>query len=179
MVPLSEYATVSEGATLHEAVIALEKAQGEFNKFLENAPEEFGTKRHPHRAILVLDKNGQVAGKVSQLDALRALEPKYSKMQDRRGLHRYGFTKTFMKSLLKTYELWNSPLEDIRAKADKISVSDFMYIPTEGEYVDEDSSYDEAIHQLVLGHHQSLLVTKAGKITGILRLTDVFEAVFF
>jgi predicted transcriptional regulator len=25
-----------------------------------------------------------------------------------------------------------------------------------------------------MGHHQSLLVTRAGKIVGILRLTDVF-----
>jgi CBS-domain-containing membrane protein len=31
---------------------------------------------------------------------------------------------------------------------------------------------------LVMGHHQSLLVRKDGKIVGILRLTDVFAAVF-
>ena len=168
MVPLSEYATVSEDASLYEAVVTLEKA-----------PEEFGTKRHPHKAILVLDKNGQVAGKISQLDALRALEPKYAEIQDRRGMHRFGFTKKFMKSLLETYRLWDSPLEDIRAKSYEIPVKSFMYVPTEGEYVDEDATQDEAIHQLVVGHHQSLLVTKEGKITGILRLSDMFEAVFY
>jgi CBS domain-containing protein len=179
MVPLSEYATVSEDATLYEAVVALEKAQGEFITDLEKAPRGFDTKRHPHRAILVLNKDGQVAGKISQLDALRALEPKYAEMQDRPGMHRYGFTKKFMKSLLENYHLWASPLEDIRAKSDEIPVSSFMYVPTEGEYVDEDATQDEAIHQLVVGHHQSLLVTKEEKITGILRLSDVFEAVFF
>jgi CBS domain-containing protein len=179
MVPLSEYATVSEDATLYEAVVALEKAQGEFNTDLEKAPRGFDTKRHPHRAILVLNKDGQVAGKISQLDALRALEPKYAEMQDRPGMHRYGFTKKFMKSLLENYHLWASPLEDIRAKSDEIPVSSFMYVPTEGEYVDEDATQDEAIHQLVVGHHQSLLVTQEEKITGILRLSDVFEAVFF
>ena len=121
MVPLSEYATVSEDASLYEAVVALEKAQKEFNTHLEKAPEEFGTKRHPHRAILVLDKNGQVVGKISQLDALRALEPKYAEMQDRTGMHRFGFTKKFMKSLLETYHLWDSPLQDIRAKSDRNS----------------------------------------------------------
>ena len=179
MVPLSEYATVSEDASLYEAVVALEKAQEEFNSQLEKAPAEFGTKRHPHRAILVLDKDGQVAGKISQLDALRALEPKYSEMQDRPGMHRYGFTKKFMKSLLETYHLWDSPLQDIRAKSIEIPVSSFMYVPTEGEYVDEDATHDEAIHQLVVGHHQSLLVTKEGKITGVLRLSDVFAAIFY
>ena len=34
------------------------------------------------------------------------------------------------------------------------------------------------IHQLVLGHHQSLLVTRGDKIVGILRLTDVFRRYF-
>jgi len=179
MVPLSEYATVSEDASLYEAVVALEKAQDEFSTHLEKAPEEFVTKRHPHRAILVLDKNGDVAGKISQLDALRALEPKYSEMHDGTGMHRYGFTKKFMQSLLENYRLWDSPLEVIRAKSDTIPVSSFMYVPTEGEYVDEDATQDEAIHQLVVGHHQSLLVTKEGKITGILRLSDVFAAVFY
>ncbi len=180
MVPLSEYATVSKDASLYEAVIALEKAQKEFDSTcLEKAPDEFGSKRHPHKAILVLGENGQVAGKISQLDALRALEPKYAEMQERRGLAKLGFTKTFMKSLLDTYHLWNSPLQDIRAKSIEIPVSSFMHIPSEGEYVDEDTTPDEAIHQLVLGHHQSLLVTKEGKITGILRLSDVFEAVFY
>jgi CBS domain-containing protein len=179
MVPLAEYATVSEEATLYDAIIALEKAQEEFDTRLEKAPEGFDTKRYKHRAILVLDKNGDVVGKISQLDALRGLEPKYAEMQERPGLHRYGFTKKFMKSVLEMYHLWDSPLQDIREKSNKIPVSSFMYIPTEGEYVDEDATHDEAIHQLVVGHHQSLLVTKKGKITGILRLSDVFAAIFY
>jgi CBS domain containing-hemolysin-like protein len=55
---------------------------------------------------------------------------------------------------------------------------DFMYALTEGEYVSQEASLDEAIHQLVLGQHQSLLVTEGNEIVGILRLTDVFAAVF-
>lgn len=57
MVSLSKYATVEETATLFEAVLALEKAQDAYQ----------GTK-YPHRAILVLSTNGQVLGKVSQMD---------------------------------------------------------------------------------------------------------------
>lgn len=53
-----------------------------------------------------------------------------------------------------------------------------MYSPTEGEYVDENATLDEAIHMLVMGHHQSLLVTRNDDIIGILRLTDVFAAIF-
>jgi CBS-domain-containing membrane protein len=53
-----------------------------------------------------------------------------------------------------------------------------MYTPTEGEYVSMDATLDQALHQLVVGHHQSLLVTKDGKeIVGILRLTDLFQQI--
>ena len=37
---------------------------------------------------------------------------------------------------------------------------------------------DKAIHLLVVGRHQSLLVTKGEEITGLLKLTDVFASVF-
>lgn len=52
--------------------------------------------------------------------------------------------------------------------------------PTEDEYIDEDASLDEAIHQLVMGNRQSLLVKEGrGKdVAGVLRLTDVFAHVF-
>ena len=65
MVPLSEYATVPKGSTLFEAVLALEKAQ-----------EEFDHTKYKHRGVLILDKKKRVIGKLGQLDVLRALEPK-------------------------------------------------------------------------------------------------------
>ena len=169
MVPLSEYATVTEDATLYEAVLALEKAQEKY--------EDKHT-RYSHRAILVLDKNGKVAGKLSQLDVLKALEPKYQDMIEGAGYHRFGFTKEFMKSMLQGYHLFASPLEDICRKAGEKNVKAVMYTPSEGEYVSEDATLDEAIHQLIMGHHQSLLVTRDVSIVGVLRLSDVFAAVF-
>jgi CBS domain-containing protein len=169
MVPLSEYATVSETATLYEAVLALEEAQEKY--------EDKHT-RYSHRAILILDKGGQVVGKLSQLDVLRALEPKYKKMLEGKGLQRYGFTKEFEKSLLEDYHLFAGPLDDICRRAGEQNVREFMYTPTEGEYISEDASLDVAIHQFIIGRHQSLLVTRNDKIVGVLRLTDVFAAVY-
>lgn len=169
MVALSEYATVTEDATLYEAVLSLEEAQEKFeNKHI----------RYRHRAILVLDKNDVVVGKLSQLDVLKALEPKYQDMIRGEGSHRYGFTKKFMRSMLEDYQLFASPLDDICRKAGEQPVHKFMYSPTEGEYIDAEASLDVAIHQLIMGQHQSLLVTWEKKIVGILRLTDVFAAVF-
>jgi CBS domain-containing protein len=169
MVPLSEYATVTEDATLYEAVLALEEAQEQF--------EDKHT-RYRHRAILILDKDGRVVGKLSQLDVLKALEPKYQKMIEGKGLHQYGFAKQFEQSILEKFNLFANPLDDICRKAGEKNVKECMYTPTEGEYVSEDASLDLAIHQLIVGHHQSLLVTRGEKIVGVLRLTDVFAAVF-
>jgi CBS domain-containing protein len=169
MVPLAEYATVSEDATLYEAVLALEKAQESY--------EDKHT-RYRHRAILVLDKDGDVVGKLSQLDVLKALEPKYQGLIESRGAQRFGLTKEFMRSMLQQYNLFAEPLADICRKAGEKNVKKFMYAPGEGEYVTENASMGEAVHQLIMGHHQSLLVTREKKIVGILRLTDVFAAVF-
>ena len=169
MVPLSEYATVTEDANLYEAVLSLEEAQEKF--------EDKHT-RYRHRAILILDKAGQVVGKVSQLDALKALEPKYQDMIEGKGSHRFGFTKNFMKSMLDDYNLFARPLDDICRKAGEQNVQIFMSKLTEGEYVSDDTTLDVAIHQFIMGHHQSLLVTRDKKIEGVLRLSDVFAAVF-
>ena len=166
MVPLSEYATVSEEATLYEAVSALEKVQKEFDQSL-----------YPHRAVLIFNKKNEIVGKLSQLDILRALEPKYEEMIDTKPLTRFGLTPRFLKSMITQFDLWNKPMDDICKKAARMEVKSFMYTPGKGEYVDKDASLDEAIHQLVMGHHQSLLVTKDKEIVGIIKLTDIFNEV--
>lgn len=166
MVPLSEYATVSEDATLFDAVMALQDAQ-----------ENFDRERDKHRAILVFDTSGQVTGKVSQYDVLRSLEPKYEEIGDLKAISRFGWSPDFVKSMLKHYGLWEKPLQDICRKAAQKKVKDIMVSYTEGEYVSEDDSLDKAIHLLVMGSHQSLLVARDREITGILRLSDVFREV--
>ena len=170
MVPLEDYATVSKDATLLEAVMALEKAQ-----------EDFDCSRYRHRAILVTGKDGKVVGKVSQLDVLKALEPKYQNLEKHQGVSRLGFSANFIELTVEQYALWDTPLEHICQKIAQTRVEEFMYTPSEGEYVTEDTSLDAAIHQLIVGKHQSLLVTSSDdteNITGILRLTDVFLGVF-
>ena len=167
MVPLSEYATVTVGATLFDAVLALEKAQ-----------EEFDQTKYRHRAVLVLDKTGEVVGKISQHTALKALEPQYMKMGGRTSASQYGFSVTFLKDLQDQYSLLDGALENICQKAAQTRVEDFMANLSEGEFIDADASLDRAIHMLVMGHYQSLMVKKDGRIMGVLRLTDVFAAVF-
>ncbi|MBU2497812.1 MAG: CBS domain-containing protein [Proteobacteria bacterium] len=166
MVLLEEYATVSEDANLYDAVLALEEAQSRFRQDL-----------YKHRAVLVYDKDKDIVGKLSQLDVIRGLESGYKKVGDLRGVAHSGFSPELIRSMIEKHGLWQRPLEDVCRTAPRIRVKDVMYTPTEGEYVEEDATIDRAIHQLVVGHHQSLLVTRGEKIVGILRLTDVFSEI--
>ena len=162
MVPLAEYATVNEDATLYEAILALEEAQ--------KLPE----RDYKHRAILVLDKNKDVVGKLSHIALMRGLESGYKRMEESIPSLHTGFSPEFMKSMLTKYHLWEKPLDHLCGKATTRKIKDIMYILSDGEYITEDDPLDTAIHQMVMGQYQSLVVTSEGKITGILRATDVF-----
>lgn len=164
MVPISAYATVSKEATLYDAIMALEKAQTAFDQ-----------NRYRHRGILVFDETGKIIGKISQTDILRALEPKYEQFEMPRS--RYPFAPSFMKSIFNQYDLWNKPLDDICKKAVQKQVKEFVKGFDESEIVEAQTSLNEAIHMLVVGQLQSLLVMGEGEVTGILRLTDVFHEV--
>lgn len=165
MVPLEEYATVDQEASLYEAVMALEEAQTRFDP---NRPR--------HRAVLVFDQTRTIVGKLDFLNILRGLEPKYAEIRE---LEQPGmiFTPEFIKNALEKFSLWQNPLDDICKKAARIKVKEIMGSPGHGELIPETASLNEAIHQLVLGSHQSLLVTSGEKITGILRLSDVFVTI--
>lgn len=169
MVPIEEYAIVGEDATLIDAVMALEKAQLEFDQT-----------RCRHRAILVLDEKNHVVGKISQHDVIKALEPHYQKIRsrDKGALNRFGLSDFYIKAAMKEYSFWDKPLQNLCEKAVWQKVKDFMYMPSQGEYVEENATMDEAIHRLVIGGHHSLLVTRGKEIVGVLRLVDVFEMVF-
>jgi CBS domain-containing protein len=166
MVPLGQYVCVSEDATLYEAVAELDKAR-----------EQYLTKGYPHRAVLVCDKGGNVVGKLSQLDVLRSLEPKYSDLADLKKVSGFGLSSEFMRSMMPRYELWEAPLDDLCHKAAQVRLGSIVSAPMEGESVEEDTTLDKAVHQMIMGHFQSLLVKSGDRIVGILRLTDVFAEV--
>ena len=167
MVPLSEYATVPIGSTLFEAVLALEKAQ-----------EEFDHTKYRHRGVLILDKQKQVIGKLSHLDALKALEPMENKVNSINELIKFGFSNKFMSDIRKKERLKAAPLSDLCQQTLEMKVEDFMQATAEGETIGHEASLDIAIHQLVMGNHSSLLVIQKDSVIGILRLADVFAAVF-
>ena len=166
MRPLSEYITISTEANLYEVTQALDQAQKEF----ENNPKL-------HKIILISDENGEIVGKISQLDVLRYLEPKGKPIGDSGSLSRFGVSSQYLKPMLNQCEFWARPLIDICKDAGRLKVKKLIQTPVEGEFVEEDAPLAKAIHQFALEHHQSLLVTRGKKIVGVLRQMDIFKEV--
>ncbi|MGD9234158.1 MAG: CBS domain-containing protein [Desulfobacterales bacterium] len=166
MIPISDYETISIESNLYEAALALEKAQKAYEQGI-----------YPHKILLISDENGEIVGKISQLDILRALEPKGQQIYDSKTLSRFGVSSQYLKPMLSQCGFWDKPLIDICRSAGRLKVKILVCAPAEGEYVPEGASLSEAIHQLALEHHQSLLVTRGKKIVGILRQTDMFKEV--
>ncbi len=166
MVPIKKYATVSRDATLREAILALEKAQ------LALDPS-----RHKHRAVLVLDESGKVVSKITMKHILIALEPNYGKVEGTGVLERSGYSPDLIRSMLENNALWTEPLQFFRERAAKLKVGDLIHAPSEDEYIDENATLGEAIHQMIVNPYLSLLVTSGDEVLGILRLSDVFTKI--
>ncbi len=167
MVPISEYSTVFEEATLFEAVLELEKAQ-----------EEFTENRYSHRAVLILNKDKRVIGKLSQLDFIRALEGKNEQDRETDDIGKFGFSSKAIIVHKEKHRVKSISEKEILSTAAKFKVKDFMQTYSVGEYIDENTSLDTAVHQFTTGLHLSLLVTRGEDIVGVLRLSDVFAAAF-
>jgi len=163
--PLSEYATVSSEATIKEALVALSKSQ-----------LGLSVDRHHHRAVLALDGQGNVVGKLTHWTILQSLEPSLLSERDYARLSSARLSPHLIRALMdKTYMTIDVDLENLCEKAGRIKVKDSM-IPVE-ENLDEEASLAYAIRFMVLGHWQSALVTRSNKVVGLLRLSDVFEEV--
>ncbi|MBU1276499.1 MAG: CBS domain-containing protein [Proteobacteria bacterium] len=164
MVPLGEYATITQDATLFEAVQALEKSW-------DNARAS----KFKHRAVLVLDHDGHVIGKVSHWDLLQALEPKYRKIADFDRLTHFGLSPEFMRSMVDKEELWDDPWDLLCSRASNILVKNAMRPISDDDFIDENSSLAHAAHMLVMGRKLSVLVRQGTKVVGILRVVDVCD----
>jgi CBS domain-containing protein len=164
MIPVAEYATVPDKATLLEAILILEKSQARLK-----------ANRQPYRAVLVTDKNNKIIGKIGHLAFLKALEPKYNFMDDMSKLTMAGVSTEFIESMMEHLSMWNDNIETISRRAALINVKNVMHPVSEN--IDVNASILEAIHKIVMWQTLSILVTKDNSVIGILRLSDIYEEV--
>ena len=173
MVPVEDYASIPMSASILEGILALKKAQ---QREFQDDPE-----RHRDRAVLVLDPKGEVIGKLSMWSIVGCLELSFNRAKGgaaaSKAASRVGSAKAFIDEIAASSHLWRSRLRTIADETAHLKVQDLLHAPREKELIDEGSSLEKAMHQLVAGHFMSLLVTRDDRIVGILRLVDVFEAV--
>lgn len=164
MFPIDEYAVVSEHATLYDSFVALDKSQ-------RNLP----VGRQRHRAVLIADKNFKIIGKLGHLGFLKALEPKYGDIGNLDGIYTAGVSKSFITSMMDSFQLWKSDMKDIIRRAHSIKIKDVMR--PFSEHVDVNEPINEAIHKIIIWQTISALVTDGDEVVGILRVSDVFDEI--
>jgi CBS domain-containing protein len=173
MVPKNEYAKISADSTLSDAALTLQEVQ---QQELRLDPT-----RHRDRAIFVVDEYDQVIGKLSMLNVLRGLLPRYDRVRGSRASSmaatRVGSARLNIDSQERAVGLWNKPLTNLIKKASTVKVRNLIREIVPGETVDEGASLDTALYQMIVGRFQSLLVTRDSKVIGILRLTDVYDEI--
>ncbi len=167
MVPITDYATIHADATIGEAIVAL-----------ENENKRHGDKPYRHHSLVVIDANRHAVGRLSQIDIMHALEPRYSELGEARWIGQSVFSRSALVALRETFQLWEQPIEDICRNMGDVHIRDFMQSPQEGEFVEDTDTMNVAVHRIVMGRHHSLLVTHDKEIVGILRSTDLFNTFY-
>ncbi len=131
-----------------------------------------------HAALLVLNQDDLVVGKLSPTEIVRNMDQIYHSQQGAETIAHTaasGLTPALLKSLTQNSPLRCESFEQICQNVLDLKVKDCMVLPQSNECVLESDRLEEAIHKLAIGAHQSLLVTSEERIVGILRLSDVFQ----
>lgn len=164
MIPLDVYAVVPRDATLVEAVRALRQAE-----------HKLRPARQPARAVLVTDPEGRIVGQLGHLEILQALEPRYCLLGDMGRLCRSGVSDELFASLIDNLNFWRRELRSAGKRARNVKASDLMRPIAES--ISEDASLSEATHQMVTWQSMRALVTRCGRVVGVLRVADLFAEV--
>lgn len=164
MVPIEMYPTIRKDATMLEAIVKL-------NEAVKNAPPNIP----PFRAVLVLDEDNKVVGKVGHFAFLKGLEPKYNNLFDVDKLSRINLSSAFIETLYEKFSLWTEISIDLCKKASETKVETIMQ-PIE-ESVDEEETLPMVMHKIIMWQCLSVLVKRSNEVVGILRTADLINEI--
>jgi hypothetical protein len=156
MLPLEKYTVVSEEATLEEVFLALEGALKGSQKTDPAEARDF--------AVVVLDQDRRVVGRLAVWDVLRGLEPQARKRVD-------------PLAMVDGYDAWDRPLAHLASRAQELRAKDLVKALHKDEYIDQEAGLNEALRRLVDNRYLSLIATRGRETVGILRVVDVFSYV--
>ncbi|MBN2321724.1 MAG: CBS domain-containing protein [Acidobacteria bacterium] len=164
MVPLDEYPVVEESSTVLDALIRLKESR----RNMESG-------RQPFQAVLVADGNGQIIGKLGQLHLLKTLEPSRRIIADQDTLVKAGVSDTIIETALDHMRAFHHDFSELCAGAAAVPVRNVMQ-PIR-EHIHIGASISEVIHRIVVWRTLSVLVTEDDRPVGLVRLSDLCDAV--
>jgi len=148
MVPIEDYSTISENATIYEAI-----------KVLQHSFHRDGKAWYGHRSVIVLKEDGTLSGILTLKGLLKAV----------------GLRELDEDANIKA-ESWGWYFTEQLRKESKMRVKDVMR-PLALATVNADSDVASAAMTLLRHQVNSLPVLKDGKPVGILRTLDIFMVI--
>jgi hypothetical protein len=164
MVPLDEYPVVDTSATVLDAVIRLEESR-----------RSTETGRQPFQAVLIADDDGRIIGKLGQLTLLKTLLPGRRISIDQDTLDKAGVGDVILETALDHMRAFQGEFTDMCRGAASMPVRQVMH-PIR-EHIDIKASIGEIIRRMVEWQTLSLLVTDSNRPVGLVRLSDLCDAV--
>jgi len=169
MNPIEEYDTVDVGAHLCDALAILKSnheklKSGEIGKF--------------HKTIFVTDASKNIVGKLSMYDLIRGLVPENVKKPEftsARALSSRALAVAEEVGDLKEHFEWvNQTFSDLVKQEAHKKVADILS-PFTGGILQEDDKVNHAIYVLFKDGVRQQLVTRDGKIVGVLNLMVIMN----
>ncbi len=164
MLPLEDYATVGENATLQEALAALAEAQ-----------KRVRPGRQPHRALMVQRSDGSFVGKLGYQAILGALRPKQFEITLTDDMRRAGVSEEMLGLSMASMQMLQEDLPNLCERAHNIKIRE-MLLPRPGT-IDADAQFHVVLDAFVDSQAHSLLVVEGGDVIGVIRVSDIFDEV--
>ena len=157
MMPLSSFETIREDRTVDHAVDLILKG-------LSRPLSTSTVQESIHRSVLVLDKDDNTIGIITLTDLLRGTQPNYMRLRTEKP----AMADTFHIESPNYSGMFTIMTRDLAAK----TVREIMFpaVPV----IDASANLMEAASRLLDLNLRRLLVTRGGKIVGVIREQDLF-----
>jgi CBS domain-containing protein len=164
MLPLEEYATVSEEGTLQDALRALKLAQ-----------QKVRPGRQPHRAVIVQREDGTIVGKLGYDAILSALLPEQEGSFYEKALRRGGLSENIISTSMANLDLLQQDLPVLCDRARHIRIRELLLRTP--QTISAGASDRDLLAAFVRLDVHTLLVTEGEEVVGIVRISDLFDLV--
>lgn len=164
MLPLEEYATVSDQGTLQDALRALEAAQ-----------EKVRPGRQRHRAVLVQRDDGTIVGKLGYDAILGALLPEQEGAFYEDAMRRGGLSENIISTSMANLDLLQQDLPVLCDRAKNVRIRDLL-LPRP-QTISASATDRDLLTAFVRLDVHTLLVTEGEEVVGIIRISDLFDMV--